>query len=163
SLDPWCEQLIQTARGGDDPTLEQKRRAYRGVLRAAALGIGLTSAASAGARGLSLLTTSLKVTVVAATVGLSSYGVYHALSSRHSEPTAKPQPSVSARVIAKAPTAAPTETEVVPSAQPVEAPKPLRSVSKKSLRDAETPTDLDGEVKLLRAAQSALTAGDPGR
>ncbi len=185
-LGPHTRALLDSARRADDDEMNASRDRVRGALGrklgVAAVGISVTTAATAGAGTTTSLGVGLlgKVLIGLAAVGITAGGV--AVSRRPSPQQAPPPSAIVARpqplppVVTPAPAepkASPSASaEVLPSPLPptvvLKAPPSLASPSGASgaptgeaLTTAAIKPSLTAEVAALARANDAITAGNP--
>lgn len=165
-LDQWSRDLIRSARGGDDPSPEQKRR-LGAALAGAAAGGGLLvgSAAAAKVGGL-----ALGAKIVAALCVVGALGV---IGARALGPSETPLPHRAAAVPPRArlePAPSPVASQQVgttvrepapPPVAPDAEPRPVRA--RATAAPSGPAPSLAEEVTLLRQARAALSAGDVAR
>ena len=176
-LSSHARRLIDAANSFDDPSDADRDRIRTGVLMrvgsVAAVGtVAITAAkassaaASAGPLIASSLTSAslfsaaaLKVGAVVVIGALATAGAYVALRPAHAPASVvKPAPAVVAAPVAAMAAPAAVDTSV-PVIDPAEL--PVADDAKPSpARLHARPVDLEGEMKLLRAADAALRRGD---
>lgn len=166
-LSPWSRQLIDSARGSDDPTADAKHRVHEAVLRSAGAtppaepSAAKTEVARSLGRGMALkviLPAALAVAVsgawVASNRGEPSGGTGAVVSAVEPSPLADPSGD----------TQPPLVTSTAATSAPVPAPqtstRPPATSTPRAATSSRPASSLEEEVRLIREAQGALQGGD---
>jgi hypothetical protein len=184
-LSPETRALLQSGRGGEEPTQRDYQRNRRALTRrlgagamAASVGLAATSGAAAaggaGAAGTSALTTAVVSFVVGGALAGSA-----AVGAVWLRPAERPTPAVvSSSHVASTTRPAPApavvensvvENSVVEAPAPTPAPEPRAAVSPRPSRaslphaQAAAPSTVKEELELLRAAEERFHAGAPAQ